>query len=62
VSLAIYLRDVVERININTEYGNFQVVESLLSRVINEFERRISSQNELVYSLLPPDLQFLICY
>ncbi|CAD6255375.1 unnamed protein product [Miscanthus lutarioriparius] len=36
------------------------VVESLLSKVINEFERRIASQSELVYSLLLPTSQFLL--
>jgi hypothetical protein len=51
---------VVEIINIHTESVNFQVVESLLSKVINEFERRIASQSELVYSLLLPTSQFFL--
>lgn len=50
----------VERINIHTESVNFQVVESLLSKVINEFERRTASQSELVYLLLLPASQFLL--
>ncbi|AQK48382.1 P-loop nucleoside triphosphate hydrolase superfamily protein with CH (Calponin Homology) domain [Zea mays] len=36
------------------------VVESLLSKVINELEHRIASQSELVYSLLLPATQFLL--
>jgi hypothetical protein len=51
---------VVERINIHIEFVNFQVVESLLSKVIDEFECRITSQSELAYSLLLPASQFLL--
>lgn len=36
------------------------VVESLLSKVIDEFECRITSQSELAYSLLLPASQFLL--
>lgn len=58
--VASCLCNVVERINIHIESVNFQVVESLLSKVINEFEHRTASQSELVHSLLLPASQFLL--
>jgi hypothetical protein len=39
---------------------NTSIKYLLLSKVINEFEHRIASQNELVYSLHLPAAQFLL--